>query len=83
MKNKTLKEKRIKTLNKEDKKIKYVKVRMEDLLWILIMPSWEFTTKAIKKSEEVNDRLWEVIGVKDKITRMGVSAKIRMTNDNK
>ena len=54
-----------------------IKVDAEDLEWILTMKTWEFTDETVKKTEEVEERLWMALGHTDKMERTLYSAKKR------
>ena len=44
-----------------------VEVESEDIEWMLTMPGWELTHEAVKKTEEVSNRLWNILGVTNKM----------------
>ena len=60
-----------------------VEVDSEDLEWILTMPGWEFTSEAVSKTDEVKKRLWEAVGVKDKMDAVHKSMVKRMEMDTR
>jgi hypothetical protein len=64
-------------------KYNFVKVRAEDLKWILVMPSYEFTDKAVKKSEEVKKRLWAALKLTDNMQIIMESLHMRKDNDKR
>jgi len=62
---------------------KYVKIRKDDLEWILIMPSWEFTKNAVKKTQQVEKRLWKALGIKNDMERLVITMNKRKKNESK